>query len=326
MPLSVIIRTAAQGHDEDASPSLTFDGSRIVIGRGLGCEVRLPDPSVSQRHATVRTEGLEYTLLDEGSTNGTFVGEIRLSPFTPRTLKSGDLVRVGRVWLEMRMDQTPATRDLPAATRDLAFRLVEDAMRALGDDVSTRVLVVEGPDRGRSLALLDEARAYVAGRGEDCDLMLEDMDASREHIQIVRRGGAVLVRDLGSKNGVQIGESRVPTDRDITWRAPTMLRIGQAVLALEEPVAIALAELEAAPDEALPAEGARPPPPRPGALGTAEAASRAAAPLAAPLPAPDPGRLRSRRRAWSGADAAVVIAAASIMALSAAGLYWLLRG
>ncbi len=325
MPLSVIIRTAARGSGADPSPSLTFDSARIVIGRGLGSEVRLPDPSVSQRHATVRADGIEYTLVDEGSTNGTFVGDVRLSPFTPRTLKSGDLVRVGRVWLEIRMDQTPATRDLPAATRDLAFRLVEDAMRALGDDVFTRVLVVEGPDRGRSLALVDEARTYIAGRGEECDLTLEDMDASREHVQIVRRAGSVLVRDVGSKNGVQLGDSRVPTDRDVVWRGPTMLRVGQAVLALEEPVAIALAELEAAEDEALPAEGARPPPP-PVSSPSSQGVPSPAAPVAAPVLPPAPGRSPARLRSWSGADAAVVIAAASIIALSAAGLYWLLRG
>jgi hypothetical protein len=155
--------------------------------------------------------------------------------------------------------------------------------------------------------------------------MLEDMDASREHVQIVRRAGAVLVRDLGSKNGVQLGESRVPADRDVVWRAPTMIRIGQAVLALEEPVAMALAELEAAPDEALPAEGARPPPPSVHAR-TLEGMATTAAPLAAPVPAPEPPRRYVRQRTWSGADAAVVVAAASIMALSAAGLYWLLRG
>jgi pSer/pThr/pTyr-binding forkhead associated (FHA) protein len=325
MPLSVLIRTAARGASADASPSLTFDGPRVVIGRGLGCEVRLPDPSVSQRHATVRTEGVEYTLVDEGSTNGTFLGDVRLSPFAPRTLKSGDLVRVGRVWLEVRMDQTPATRDLPAATRDLAFRLVEDAMRAVGDDVSPRLLVVEGPDRGKAFALVDEARVYLVGRGEACDFVLDDMDASREHVQIVRRAGAVLVRDLGSKNGVQLGESRIPTDRDVAWRTPTMIRLGMTVLTLDEPVARALAELEAAPDDALPAEGGVPPP-APTPVHTPPASLGAGAPLAEVVSSAEPRPLGVRRAAWSGADAAVVVAAASIIALSAAGLYWLLRG
>jgi pSer/pThr/pTyr-binding forkhead associated (FHA) protein len=332
MPLSVIIRSAPDAKSGDA-PSLTFDGTRIVIGRGLGCEVRLPDPSVSQRHASVRVDRAEYTLFDEGSTNGTFIGEVRLSPRTPRTLRHGDVIRVGRVWLEIRIDQTPATLDLPVATRDLAFKLVADAMRALGDDVSPRVRVVEGPDRGRVLVLVEEGRAYVAGRGEECEFTLDDVDASRRHAQIVRRTGSVLVRDLGSKNGVWLGESSLPHERDVVWRGPTMLRIGQNVMAIEEPVAEVLAELESAPDEALPGDGAPPPPPAVAAapsapLGTEDPAARGAGgPLVqrvasghrTPVP-------RSGRRSWSGADLAVVVAAVSITALSAAGLYWLLRG
>src|SRR5580698_10292737 len=172
MPISVIIRSASRAglpKKDLPSPSLTLDGARLVIGRGPGCEVRLPDPSVSQRHATVRVEGASYALLDEGSTNGTFVGDVRLSPGAPRTLRDGDVIRVGRVWLEIRFDQSPATLDLPTATRDLAFHLVEDAMRAIGEEVSPRIEIVEGPDRGRALALEEDGRTYLAGRGEACD-------------------------------------------------------------------------------------------------------------------------------------------------------------
>jgi pSer/pThr/pTyr-binding forkhead associated (FHA) protein len=46
---------------------LTFDAPRIVIGRSDGCEVRLPDPSVSARHASIRSRGSEYLLVDENS-------------------------------------------------------------------------------------------------------------------------------------------------------------------------------------------------------------------------------------------------------------------
>src|SRR5271156_4060817 len=124
MPISILIRSSGES---DGTSSLTFDGARIVIGRGPGCDVRLPDPSVSHRHATVRANGASYTLVDEGSTNGTFVGGVRLSPHAPRALRSGDLARVGRVWLQVRMDQTPPTRELASATRDLALELVADA-------------------------------------------------------------------------------------------------------------------------------------------------------------------------------------------------------
>jgi len=324
MPISVIIRSVPAG--EGGPRSLTFDGARVVIGRGLGCEVRLPDPSVSQRHASVRADGPEYTLVDEGSTNGTFVGEARLVSRSPRTLRSGDLVRVGRVWLEVQIDQTPATADLPTATRDLALKLVADAMRALGDDVSARVSVVEGPDRGRAFTLAEEGRAYVLGRGEACDLLLDDEDVSREHVQLVRRAGGVLVRDLGSKNGAWLGETPLSPDRDTAWRAPAVLRLGKTAVALVEPVAEALAELESAPDDVLPDEGAPPPPPRRSLPAPAPAAAPAPGHSAAPPSPPPPVPSANRRHRWSGADLAVVVAALSIIALSAAGLYWLLRG
>src|ERR1043165_7508870 len=97
MPVTVVVRTNA-ARDR---PSLTFDGARIVIGRSSGSDVRLPDPSVSLRHASIRSQGAEYALVDEGSTNGTAVGGVKLGPHTPRLLRSGDLVRVGRVWLEI---------------------------------------------------------------------------------------------------------------------------------------------------------------------------------------------------------------------------------
>src|SRR5215813_1081410 len=102
MPVTVVVRSASPGAASAGEvPSLTFDGPRTVIGRGPGSDVRLPDPSVSVRHASLRATGTEYAIVDEGSTNGTWVGGVKLSPHTPRIVKSGDLLRVGRVWLEV---------------------------------------------------------------------------------------------------------------------------------------------------------------------------------------------------------------------------------
>src|SRR3954451_14756487 len=120
MALTVVIRSG----DNQKPASITLDAPRLVIGRGDGCEVRLPDPSVSHRHASIRQRGTEYIVIDEGSTNGTFVGPVRLSAGAPRILKSGYLVRVGRVWLEATVDQSLPTQNAPLATRELALGLV----------------------------------------------------------------------------------------------------------------------------------------------------------------------------------------------------------
>jgi pSer/pThr/pTyr-binding forkhead associated (FHA) protein len=332
MPVSILIRSALPKKDGSDPPFLTFDGSRIVIGRGAGSEVRLPDVSVSHRHATVRANGAEYVLVDEGSTNGTIVGGERLSPHAPRTLRSGDLVRVGRVWLEVRFDQKPPTRDVSAATRDIALALVADAMAAMGDEVAPTVRIVEGTDTGAALPLREEGRAYIVGRSAEADLPLEDAEASRQHVQVVRRGNSVLVRDLGSKNQAQLGGVPLAQDRDVSWRGQAVVRIGSTVLALDEPVALAMAELEQAGDEPLP-PGDGPPPPASSEQSKAQASAAAVADgevhpsPAAIVELPDPVARTSGRtaRKWSGTDIAVVAAALGVIVLSAAGLYWLLR-
>ena len=78
--------------------------------------MRLPDPSVSLRHASIRAGDTpaSFTIVDEGSTNGTWVGGVKLHPHTPRLVRTGDLVRVGRVWLELRIG---ATRRADARSR-----------------------------------------------------------------------------------------------------------------------------------------------------------------------------------------------------------------
>ena len=307
--------------------------------------MRLPDPSVSQRHAIIRVEGGKHSLIDEGSTNGTFVGGVRLSPHAPRALRTGDLIRVGRVWLEARIDQTPPTRELAVATRELALMLVSQAMEEQGDDVVPKVRVVEGPDAGAVLTLLEEGRAYIVGRDDACDLPLADADASREHLQLVRRGPVVLIRDPGSKNGALLGESRLPRERDTSWRSTMMVRVGRTVLALEEPVAQALGALEDAADEPIleadvPPEPApvsitrapesaatdagAPPSSMPASLGAASAAPIAEV-LTSPTNTTTAPPAKSTRGGWSPTDLAVVFAATLVIALSVAGLVWLLK-
>jgi len=320
MPLTVIV-LAADG------ARMTFDATqRVVIGRGAGSDVRLPDPSVSLRHATLRAQGSDFVVFDEGSTNGTYVGSVRVAPRTSRIVRSGDLVRVGRVWLELRLDQSPVTRDVAAATRDLALAMVSRSMLAGGADLTLKLHVVEGRDQGAILPLADDGRFYVVGRAPECALALADADVSREHVKVGRRASSVFVRDMGTKNGTWIGDTRAPADGDVVWKPIHMMKIGRTVLAIEEPLAEALASIEAVADEALSPEEAGAPPSEPKAEGTSfEPPDVGPSGALAAVPA---ARVRTERRrtGWSATDMLVMAAALAILALSLAGLVWLLRG
>src|SRR4051812_37457510 len=151
MALTVVVRSG----DHPTPLKISLDAPRIVIGRGDGCEIRLPDPSVSHRHASLRQRGSDYVVVDEGSTNGTFVGPVRLSPQAPRVVRSGELVRIGRIWLELTVEPVPATDDAQLATREIALSLVSSALAAQGEAAAVKVIVEAGPDAGKELALAE---------------------------------------------------------------------------------------------------------------------------------------------------------------------------
>jgi pSer/pThr/pTyr-binding forkhead associated (FHA) protein len=325
MPITVILRS-----DDPEESRLTFDGTqRVVIGRGASSDVRLPDASVSHRHASLRSNGADFVLVDEGSTNGTFVGGVRIAPRASRLVRSGDLVRLGRVWLELRIEQSPVTRDLAMATRDLALLLVSRAMARAGDDRTVRLRVVEGIDQDAVLRLEADGHAYLLGRAPQCDLRLSDADASREHVRVLRQDGQVTVQDLGTKNGTWIADARLPEGRNTVWRPAQMMRIGRTVLALEEPVNLALAEIEDAADEQFAPEDAikagMNDPPRSDPACAVVASNEHLATHLDQEPKREP-RPAGQRRRWSALDLVVMAAALGVLALSLAGLVWLLRG
>jgi pSer/pThr/pTyr-binding forkhead associated (FHA) protein len=327
MALTIVVRSG----DTSSPPQVSFDAPRIVIGRGDGCEVRLPDPSVSHRHASIRQRGTDYIVLDEGSTNGTFVGPVRLSPQAPRVLRSGDLIRVGRIWLEVRIEQAVLTRNPQLATKEIALMLVAEALAAQGEQVAAELCVTEGPDTGQSLHIVEFERPYVIGRGAECDLTLNDSDTSRRHVEVVRRGEHLYVRDLGSKNGCQLADGPLDTATPRIWTKGALLSLGSTRLTYRDPVLDALLELERSADERMADDESIDPPnvttgaadPVPDLVSpSASAAAGAEAPIAA---VPRRERASGRGRGVFTTDLLVAGLALLVLALSALGLWWLFR-
>jgi len=326
MALTVVVRSG----DSQSPPSITFDAPRIVIGRGEGCEVRLPDPSVSHRHASLRQRDAEYVVIDEGSTNGTFVGQVRLSPHSPRAVKSGDLIRVGRVWLELVIEHVVPTQQQQVATAEIALGLVASALAAEGQAAAPVVRVEEGPDQGSQVELSEFDRPCVVGRSPKADLSVNDSDASRRHVELIRHGARVFVRDLNSKNGTRLGDQTIEPNVEVPWPAERNLWVGQNRLGYEDPVNEALAELERVADERMrKSESVEPPKVVGGDTGSESKAGEAGARSDSSRPAPIaalPKRTAARRPAkagWNLTDVLVALLALVVMGLSLAGLLWL---
>ena len=74
--------------------------TEITIGRREGCDISLSyDSQVSREHAMLIYDGEQFWLEDTKSTNGTFIGEEKITERTE--VFPGQLFRVGRTWLRI---------------------------------------------------------------------------------------------------------------------------------------------------------------------------------------------------------------------------------
>lgn len=309
----------------------------VVIGRSDGCDLRLPDLSVSQRHASIRQRGSEYIVVDESSSNGTFIGSVRLHPKSPRGLRHGELLRFGRIWIEVRIEQTAPTAQPNLATRELALALVARALDAQGEPAGPRLVVSEGTDFGKVLDLTEGMRPFVLGRGRDADLTIDLPETSRRHAQVTRKGDTLLVRDLGSRQGTHGHRGPLPADRDTILRVGDSFSIGDDRFVFEYPAMDALRELDCASDEPLSPNDA-PPAPEPLPQEQSSDPPEAAVSMPSATPAPPPPEAAATpprntrapkpqpRGGWSTTDVMIGLLALLVLGLSAIGLLWLFKG
>ncbi len=71
------------------------------------------------------------------------------------------------------------------------------------------------------------ADTLVVGRNEACDLVLEDRKVSAVHMELVATERGVRVRDLGSRNGTFVGDTRIG---EVYLLKPTMILCGDTML------------------------------------------------------------------------------------------------
>src|SRR5262249_36320632 len=89
----LIVRPLA-GEAGGQTPEIGRDGRDVAIGRSPACDVVLEgDQLVSRRHALLRYNGSQYTVVDLGSSNGTYLNDNEIHSTT--VLNDNDLITIG---------------------------------------------------------------------------------------------------------------------------------------------------------------------------------------------------------------------------------------
>jgi pSer/pThr/pTyr-binding forkhead associated (FHA) protein len=71
-----------------------------VIGRGSDADVRVDDPKVSRKHASIFYTGSEFRIRDESSINGTVLNGSRVVEYA---IRDGDELVIGETLLRFRV-------------------------------------------------------------------------------------------------------------------------------------------------------------------------------------------------------------------------------
>jgi pSer/pThr/pTyr-binding forkhead associated (FHA) protein len=250
MALRLVVRHPNSPSGEAGEIHFEFDQARVMIGRSAGADVRLPGLTVSDSHATIEREGDQYTLRDEGSTNGTKVNDKPLVPRRPRPLTEGDEIAIAEFRLSFSIGSLQRGMTLPERTASLARRMMREM---LGDEHAANeppfLRAMEGLDAGQVLRLGEPPARLLLGELEDTE---------EGPAELVRDADGTLARAVDAR-GIDINGKRV---RERRLRHGDVLRAGSAVVVYQDFSEQALRELERQPDRTYvepPTEQVRPP-------------------------------------------------------------------
>jgi pSer/pThr/pTyr-binding forkhead associated (FHA) protein len=110
------------GNGRDASIDVVPEG--VFLGRGADCAVRTDDAMVSRKNCKIALAGGRWMVEDLGSSNGTFVNEVRIQK---QALNHADVVRCGTLQVRFvetadaaPMSNKPKTTSMPAQNLGVA--------------------------------------------------------------------------------------------------------------------------------------------------------------------------------------------------------------
>jgi pSer/pThr/pTyr-binding forkhead associated (FHA) protein len=238
--------TITQWQDASSEYERGFVLDRVIVGRSRGCEVCLPDMSVSTRHAEIRLLGSDYAIVDLGSVNGTAVGGKLLIAHRPHKLRNGDVVSIAGFRLRFHTGAGRSQEDRDAAIEQARSMLQRVFARA--DSRATHSLVVAaGPGKGTSFELPATPATLLIGRDTECFIrLLDDQDVSRRHAELRVEDGGLFVRDLGSRNGVTVDGRKVEAVQLVLGLSVT---VGRTTLVLSHAADRQLTTILDAPEE-----------------------------------------------------------------------------
>jgi ABC-type multidrug transport system ATPase subunit len=203
----------------DGEHRITPAETVLRIGRDPLCRIVVEDPRVSREHLEVFLRADGWWLRDLGSQNGTYVGGVRMDEL--------DLTRPCQVRLGAADGPTltllpePVRVGSPQVTVTAATRPAMPGTAASGPRF----------EAGRvPSAIYRAAHRTRIGRAPDNDIVLDDLQVSRYHADLLRTPAGLKLVDLGTSNGTFVNGRRIS---EVDLRPGDLLSFGRHQLVVD---------------------------------------------------------------------------------------------
>lgn len=214
----------------------------LLVGRQEPADIILNKPNeryVSKRQCEILLRGGQVLLRDLRSTNGTYLGELKLEPDKYYQWLPNAVARFGPFALTL-VDNRPATPPpVPSQPKDAAAPIppppVSSPVVSKPSIGTTQVSVRHflSCPQGVPNRLVIAADPILIGRAPDCAMVLDGPRTSRHHCKVQRRGNLIEVIDLNSTNGTFLLNRRLPPNSPVLWDGTSPLVVGSFAVALE---------------------------------------------------------------------------------------------
>lgn len=185
----------------------------ITIGRNQNCDIQINNSHISGIHAQlIHNVNNELYIVDLGSTNGTFINDLRIKANVPYLLNTSDLInfsKSGGVYITFNPDNFKKGDIKPTIDQ--------------GNDILGSTNILEK---------LNSKSKIIIGRSTDCDVVLPNQKSiSRQHASIEKKGDVIILSDLGSLNGTYLNGKRVVGSTKMTL--DDKIYIGKIIIRLK---------------------------------------------------------------------------------------------
>ena len=219
-----MIRLTAVTEMEGRAPQAItheFVDREIIIGREGDADFQIPLSTISRRHALIFETDQVYLIEDLGSTHGTVLNGRRLEPGEKKVLRNGDVLELtnAKVTCEIEVGEVVGI-DPHEGTQAIAALAVQGILGQMGEAQSEGPYfrILTGTDEGARLVFDAVGTDWTLGRSKDCEFVLNDPNVSRRHAVVRKDWNGFVIEDLGSKNGVLVGDRRITRGRRLKDR------------------------------------------------------------------------------------------------------------